>query len=164
MNGFVKASLLVALIGGLLGVYTFVSAQAPPSSIRESVEGTYFDEGYYQGGFAVGGGMTVQIGTPLAVTCPGKSACTILADLFVQTGAGTTPKNLYSACMYVDGVRALNCQDVGTTPEDGTYLVGEVSNMQVGVAPGNHVVQTYFWTQNGASVYNHTSIYRVYKP
>jgi hypothetical protein len=47
MNNFFKASLLVALIGGLLGIYTLVSAQAPPSSIRESVQGTYFDEGYY---------------------------------------------------------------------------------------------------------------------
>lgn len=139
MNRFFRASSLIVLAAGSVGIYSFLSAQEPPSSIRESLQGTYIDQGYYSGGLTVNPQTTVTIGTPLAVTCPGKTTCTIQADMFVQTGAGKTSGNQFSVCLYVDGVRAPNCQDVGSTPADGTYLVSSTSQQVSGVAGGNYV-------------------------
>ena len=84
--------------------------------------------------------------------------------MFVQTGSGKTGGNQFSVCLYVDGVIGHNCQEVGSTPSDGTYAVSSTSQLVAGIAAGNHVVQTYFTTNDGASVFNHTSNYRVYKP
>jgi hypothetical protein len=164
MHRFFKASTLIALIGASLGIYSFLSAQAPPSSVKESLQGTYIDEGYYQGGFTTEATVDTPIGTPLAVTCPGSTTCTIQADMFVQSGGTHFSGNTYAICLWVDGVRGPNCQDVGSTAPDNTYLVGSTSQLVAGVTPGNHVVQTYVGAKNGMIVFNHTSNYRVYKP
>jgi hypothetical protein len=157
--------LLIALVAVSIGYYSHVSAQAPASSIREVLQGTYLDQGYYgSNGLTVVPQTWTAIGAPLAISCAGTTECTVQADMWIQSGGAKAAGDYFEISLYIDGVSTGAFQVVGTTPTDGTFAVGASSQMQGGITSGNHVVQTFFWSTSGASVYNHTSTYRVYKP
>jgi hypothetical protein len=61
-------------------------------------------------------------------------------------------------------MRAPDCQVVGSTPSDGTLVIGSTSELVKMVSPGTHMVQSVVWSMNGMSVFHYTSNYRVYKP
>jgi hypothetical protein len=149
----------------VVGLVVTGSISAAGATVR-TLEGTYIDAGYYgSGGLRVFPNQNTAVGKPIAVTCPGKTgSCTIEADLYIQSGHSNVTRNEYNLCLFVDGNPAPNCQIVGSTPSDYTYADGSTSQLVTGVTPGSHVVQAYFMSYKGASLFNWTSNYRVYKP
>lgn len=163
MNKMAKSSILIALVIGLIGIYGSASADAAVSGLV--LQSTAIDQGYYGAqGLFVPRNQNTALGKPLIVKCPGpRGTCIIEADLFIQSGKSFVTGNQYGLCLFVDGKSAPNCQLVGSTPADNTYTNGSTSQLVFNVKPGNHVVQAYFDTYKGASVFNYTFNYRVYK-
>jgi hypothetical protein len=152
-----------ALVVGLGFVFCFTSANGATASTRYTLEGSYIDAGYYgSNGLAIPRNHNTAIGKPLSVHCPGPGACVIEADLYIQSGKSDTTGNQYNLCLFVDGASAPNCQIVGSTPADYSYTNGSTSQ-QATVTAGDHVVQAFFLSYKGTSVFNYTSNYRVFK-
>jgi hypothetical protein len=183
MNKLMKVTLLLAFAVVSFGAYRYGAAQerAPhrglvpialptfdaqisqsPDALatKHILEGTYINSGFYGG--IVSAETTVPIDTKLTVACPGTSGtCTIEADMWVQSEG--VASDSYAICLYVDG-NPLECPLAGETPADGTAAIGSFSQRLSGLAHGNHTVQTYYFTDQGAGVLDYTINYRVYKP
>ena len=189
------AFMALALV--LFGAYRHVSAQGeskrgnPPASApishkasishntieasvatRENLVGTYFVTGN-QNGTSFAAGEFTAVDSPLTVDCTGTSVttCTIVADMWVQTGGASTPSNNYAVCLYVDGVNvdtfgdgSNGCHYTEDTPSDGTFIEAGEENLLSGVALGTHTVQTFLYTNNGTPVNYYNISYHVYKP
>jgi hypothetical protein len=185
MNKLMKVMLLLAFAVGSFGAYRHIAAQerAPRKGLvpialpkfdeqisqspdalatKHILEGTYINSGFY--GAVVAAGATVPTDTKLTVACPGTSGtCTIEADMWVQSDG--VANDAYAICLYVDGNPPANgCPLAGETPADGTAAIGSFSQSLSGLAHGNHTVQTYYFTDQGAGVLDYTINYRVYKP
>jgi hypothetical protein len=156
--------LIVLLVLGVCGVVAAQDAPAMGSS-RHALRGTYIDEGSYMPALIVPAGMWTNVGNPVTLTCPGMSGtCTVQLDAFIQNGNGMSMGNQYQVCFCLDGMRVADCQVVGSTPSDGTLVIGAASELVKMVSPGTHMVQAVVWSMNGMSVFHYTSNYRVYKP
>jgi len=137
------------------------------------LKGSYFVHGTQNGVFFAANEFTA-VDNLLTIECPGASGtCTIVADMWVQTGADFTisnPSDNYAVCLYVDGVNVdtadgtRGCHYTANTPSDGTFVEGGEENSLSGVTVGNHTVQTFLWTDDGTPVYNYNISYHVYKP
>ena len=178
----------VALAIGLLGTYRHVFAQEesrqgnPPGAVLASPAETSSDpatnqvllRNYLVHGTRSGTSFPAEyiaVDPVKTVECPGPAGtCTIAAEMWVQTGNSTTASNNYVVCLYVDGVsvyvsdRTNGCHYTANTPADGTFVEGSELNQLSGVKVGNHTVQTFLYTENGARVYNYNIAYHVYKP
>ncbi|MGB8540496.1 MAG: hypothetical protein WCD49_02550 [Candidatus Acidiferrales bacterium] len=186
MSKLIKLTLLLALAVGSFGAYRYSAAQESGShaglvtiplptfdveisqepealATKHVLEGTYISQGFY--GAVVPAEATAPIDPQLTVACPGTSGtCTIAADMWVQSNAGTSD-NAISVCLYVDGKPpATGCPLTGETPADGAFAVTSFSQSVSGLAHGNHTVRTYYFTDQGAGVESYTVNYRVYKP
>jgi hypothetical protein len=107
----------------------------------------------------------LQTTTELTVSCPGTSeTCTIQADMWVENGDATTAGNSNAICLYVDGKPAVTCGDSGETFSDRSFTQNSSSQSVSGLTHGNHTIQTYFFSVNGAYLGYYASNYRVYKP
>jgi len=156
--------LIVLLMFGVCGV---VVAQDAPAMVATNhvLRGSYIHQGSYKSGLMVPAAMWTKVGNPLMVMCPDISGmCTIQVDSWIQNGNGMSMGNQYRVCFCLDGMRVPDCQVVGSTPSDGSLLIGSASEMVKMVPPGTHMVQTVVWSMNGMSVFHYTSNYRVYKP
>jgi hypothetical protein len=188
MNRIFKIALLAACVVGSFGAYRFVAAQesqagpersrvnfpnfsgqsmAEPHSVGTNhvLDRTYIANGNY--GMFVAASTNVQIGPQITVECPGTSGtCTIQADMWIQNGNGSDKKaNENAICLEVDGVTSSGCPYTsGETPIDGGFVQSSSSQSISGITTGNHTVQTYFSTVDGAQVNYYNSTYRVYKP
>jgi hypothetical protein len=160
-----KFRLLIVLL--VLGVCGVAAAQDAPamSTSRQVLRGTYIDQGSYMSGLMIPAMTWTNIGEPLMITCPGmRGMCTIQLDAWIQNGNGMSMGNQYQVCFCLDGMRVSDCQVVGSTPSDGSLVIGSTSELARMVSAGTHMVQTVVWSMNGMSVFHYTSNYRVYKP
>jgi hypothetical protein len=186
MSKILKATLLLALAVGSFGAYRHIAAQeagankgrAPiqwptfdvlisqePNALasKRVLQGTYNNLGHYDN--SVAGDTFTPIDTQLTVSCPGTSGtCTIQADMWVENGDATTAGNSNAICLYVDGKPAVTCDDSGETLSDRSFTQNSSSQSVSGLTHGNHTVQTYFFSVNGAYLGYYASNYRVYKP
>jgi hypothetical protein len=107
----------------------------------------------------------VALDAPLKFTCPAGGTCTVSAEQNVQV-RGTTSANKWAICTQVDGafIAEPNCPYLGVIPSDSSFLAGSFTQNVSAVAPGNHTLQTFVYTDNGGdrAVYNIT--YRLYRP
>lgn len=185
MSKLLKSTLVLALAVVSFGAYRFGAAQEtasikggfsvqPPTfdvnipdvtSLKHVLQGTYYNNGNYLA--AVPASTYTPIDTQLTVACPGTTGtCTIQADMWIENGNVSTSGNLNQVCVYVDGNPAPNAcaWSTGQTPSDGTFVNTSASDSISGVTHGNHTVQTYFISANGAWITYYNSTYRVYKP
>jgi hypothetical protein len=127
---------------------------------------TYIDHGYNAAGEAIpGGSIRTAVGPTVTVVCPDTAvSCTIQANHFIQVGHGKATGNLYTVGFYLDGVANGDEQILGSTPSDGTYLMGATSEFQTKVAVGTHTVQTYVYSLDPTYVFNYTTNFQVYVP
>jgi hypothetical protein len=185
MSKLLKVTLLVIFAVGLIGAYRNDAAQEGRTGLgRNSIhfprfaaeispdalatkhvlEGTYNSSGNFDA--TVTPSNATAISLPLTISCPGTTGtCTIQADMWIQNGAQTSNHNTNLVCLYIDGAPLAFCDfEAGESPNDGTLVQTSSSQGVSGLARGNHTVQTYFWTENGAYVGYYNSNYRVYKP
>ena len=184
MSKLLKVTLLLALAVGLFGVYRHVSAQGGQSAkargydtaptfhvdisdvlaTKHVLEGTYINSGDYNA--SVSASTFTPIDTQLTVACPGTSGtCSIQADMLVQNGINTAATNNNRVCLYVDGVAGPNCDSYADESTTDEYYTNAVSSEIVSnLAPGNHTVQMYFWSEEGAGASHYEANYHVYKP
>jgi len=184
MNRLVKIGLVIGLAVVMFGTYRYVSAQEGQSgkargydtaptfhvdipeviATKHVLQSTYLNSGDL-GGASFPANTFTPVDTQLTVVCPGTSGtCSIQADMLVQNGAGGSG-NLNRVCLYVDGVAGPYCNYFADeSSSDGEYINAVQADIVSGVAHGNHTVQMYFWTENGAGVAHYQASYHVYKP
>ena len=151
-----------------------ISHKAPISQITEEASvapnnevlvQTYFVQGT-QNGTSFTEGEYTAVDSPLTVQCLSET-CTIVADMWVQTGGASATSNNYAVCLYVDGVAVggtNGCHYTEDTPSDGTFIEAGEENLLSGVGVGPHTVQTFLWTNKGTPVANYNISYHVYEP
>ena len=156
MTWRVKTSLLFVLV--------VLLAALAVAATNHILKGTYIDSNVAL--TVIPADTLTPIGNVVTVACPGTGTCTIQADMLAENGGSSTAGNQFEVCLYVDGVEVdPYCFGyAGVTPSDGTYLLGSSSQSLSGVSPGNHTVQTYFWSSKGCNVVYRHSTYNVYKP
>ena len=85
--------------------------------------------------------------------------------MWVQNGGNPVSGNWNRVCLYVDGNPGPFCNYLADeTLSDGEYENSTSSDIVSSIAPGNHTVQTYFYSLDGAYVAHYHSNYHVYKP
>jgi len=126
---------------------------------------TYIDQGYYSNGLPIpAGNQHTFVGPVVNVNCPGTSGtCTIQANQSIQH-AGSSVGNTFQIGFYLDGSPAINLQEVGETPSDGSFLVSTTQELQAKVPLGKHTVQIFVMSLEGCSVYNYSTNFQVFKP
>ena len=145
-----------------------ITGDTPVAPINEVLVQTYFVHGT-QGGTSFGSLEYTAVDSPLTVQCL-STTCTIVADMWVQTGGTNTPSNNYAVCLYVDDVPVSTsdgsngCHYTEDTPSDYTFIEAGEENLLSGVGAGSHTVQTFLWPTNGTPVFNYNISYRVYEP
>ncbi|MGC2513505.1 MAG: hypothetical protein WA383_03215 [Terriglobales bacterium] len=145
-----------------------IGGDPPTVAINEVLVQTYFVHGT-QNGTSFPSGPYTAVDSPLTVQCL-STTCTIVADMWVQTGGASTPSNNYATCLYVDDVAvdtsdgSNGCHFTEDTPSDGTFIEAGEEDLLSGVGPGAHTVQTFLYSTNGTPVFNYNISYRVYEP
>ena len=147
-----------------------IGGDPPVAPINEVLVQTYFVHGNLNGTTPFPSGSYTAVDSPLTVECL-STTCTIVADMWVQTGGASTPSNNYATCLYVDdaavdttGDGSNGCHFTEDTPSDGTFIEAGEEDLLSGVGAGPHTVQTFLYTTNGTPVFNYNISYRVYKP
>ena len=148
----------------LLFILVVVFAASAATAANHVLKGTYVD--LNASTVTLPAATLTPLGNPVTVSCAGTGTCTIEGDMWVQNFSGSTTSNWFVLCLYVDGkpVDTYCYGYAGTTPSDGSPVMGTSSQSLSGVAAGNHTVQTYFWSREGSTAqYGHFT-YNVYKP
>ena len=139
---------------------SFQGKPRSPAAVKHIGNGVYINSGLY--GATIPAATFTLIDAAITVTCPGLTGtCLLQAGQWIQTGGGSSTSNEFALCFYVDGV-SLPCYYDGSTPSDGSFVMGTVSQ-GISVAHGNHTVQTYIYSNNGAFMNLYTFTYRIYK-
>jgi hypothetical protein len=98
------------------------------------------------------------------VNCPAAAAnCLIEAEQNVQVN-GTAANNRWAICTQVDGVfmGQPSCPFLGVIPTGSVFVAGSFKQHQQ-VAPGNHTVRTFLFTDFGGNLSIYHIDYAVYK-
>jgi hypothetical protein len=141
-------------------------AAAQPASVgtkKQTLVGTYIESGN-------GDGETLSPETQVAldplnrVTCPSGETCTITDTISVQlVDHNKDVSSLYCMPWQVDGTPAGEQGPfVGETSTDGLLTGDTWTDQQPGVAAGKHTVQSFVFSQKGASLASWTVTYSVY--
>jgi hypothetical protein len=173
----ITMSLCVGAAAVLFAAYHHVRAQGQATSkaTPTSVTATPAPEGFVgphvlNGTYFTFGNNVVPVGAgfqaldiPTTVTCANSNGCAIGIEQQVQMGENTTATNRWAICSQVDGLFLSTpyCPYVGYLPTDGSFMAASFAQ-QTSVATGSHTVQTYVYTDYGASESIYTIIYRVY--
>lgn len=112
---------------------------------------------------AIGAGFQSLTGA-VTINCPGPGGCLLEVDQHAQV-RGTTANNRWAICTRVDGVDMTNpsCPFLGVVPSNGFFVAGAFAQSKGSLAPGNHAVQTFIYTDNGGSRGNFQITHRIYK-
>jgi hypothetical protein len=123
---------------------------------------------YIESGNGDGETLTPEQSTALdgvnKVTCPSGDTCTITATISVQlVDHNKDASNLYCVPWELDGNQAgEQAPFIGETSTDGLLTGDTWTDQQSGVAAGKHTVQSFVFTQKGASLASWTVTYNVY--
>jgi hypothetical protein len=111
------------------------------------------------------GSGKVAIDSPLAFTCP-SGGCTVTAEVHVQLGLNTISSNVAGLCSDLDGfdMPPQGCPSVVTIPTDDSFVAPAFDFAQSGVTAGNHTLQTFVFTDDGARRSRYVITYRLYTP
>ena len=133
-----------------------------PANGSHALGATYFSWANSQ--IMVGTGYQ-PVDPPLTAPCAASGGCTIGIEQHVQVGLNYTANNRWAMCTQVDGnfIHTPGCPFQGLMPTDGFYVVGAFAQ-QAHVTQGNHVLQTFVYTDFGVQVETYSVIYRVYNP
>lgn len=106
----------------------------------------------------------VAIDSPLNFRCP-TGGCTVSAQQNVQIET-STDSNAWAICTYVDGSEMTQpeCPYLGYIPNDGFFHAGNFTQNQSGLAAGAHTLQTYVYSDNGATLGIYNITYQLYTP
>jgi hypothetical protein len=109
--------------------------------------------------------------SPHTIQCPGTTGtCTITSDISLQVGQATTASNDTAVALAVDGTIVCTVDATGgchysiEAPQDGKFVEANELNQFSGVGLGNHIVQTFVWSDNGAVGGFYNVRVTVYKP
>jgi hypothetical protein len=104
---------------------------------------------------------------PTSISCavPGVlhgGSCTLEVDQNVQL-IGSTANNAWAICTQVDGVFIGQpvCPFLGFVPV-ASYAAGSFMQTATGISPGHHTVQTFLYTNAGATRSIYTIVYRLF--
>jgi len=173
-----KLSLLAVLTAGLFASASMLAQDAqarpplkppvmrlthlPPVAVKHTGNGVYINTGNLA--TTIPAATFTAVDAPITVVCPGTSGnCLLQADEWIQTGLGSTTFNEFALCFYVDGVSIGSCWYNGSTPADGSFVLGTTSAGKT-VPHGAHTVQTFVYSINGAYMSYFNNTYRIYKP
>jgi hypothetical protein len=132
---------------------------------KQTLIGTYVESGN-----GLGDGDTLPPETQVALdsatklTCPSGAICTITDTISVQlVDHNDDAGNLYCMPWDVDGNPAGEQGPfVGETSTDGLLTGRTWTDQESGVAAGKHTVQSFVFTQKGASLGSWTVTYNIY--
>lgn len=179
MNNSAKLTLLAVLTAGLFASTSVFAQDAsgarppvkppvmrlthlPPAAVKHAGQGVYINSA--NKATTVSGGTFTPVDAAITVTCPGTTGnCLLQADQFMQTGQGTTTGNQFALCFYVDGASVNGCFFNGSTPSDGSYVMGAASQ-GISVPHGAHTLQTYIYNASSTYLSFYSFTYRIYKP
>jgi hypothetical protein len=126
------------------------------------LRGTYFNSGNWDSGFFPGGNVANPVDNQLTVTCPGKSTCTIEADMFVEEGNAPSASG-GGLCLDVDNGAQFECWGSNYSEPNIIRSFSQIITL-TGFATGPHTVQTYLYSGSGTDVYQYFITYHVYTP
>jgi hypothetical protein len=107
-------------------------------------------------------GGSPALETPNKLTCPSGQTCSITATISVQLGDNSTTENRYGLAWTIDGDAAGDDPILGGIPTDGSYARDTWTSEQTGVAAGKHTVESYSYTDDGATLGFWTATYNHY--
>jgi hypothetical protein len=194
MKRLLKMILLTAVVLALFGAsYHYVTAQdehtqqgsapltalqapvtntiPPPVATNHVLQRTYLSSGNFSSTFFPAGNLS-PLDSAQTIQCPGTSGtCTITAEIWAETGRTTTTgsPNDFSLCAEVDGnflqsTPVSGCFFAANTPDDNSFVTGTRTDSGSGFLHGNHTIQSFLFTVNGAPVQQFNILYKVYKP
>jgi hypothetical protein len=144
------------------------SEAAPPAAVSEALYRTYVFHG--NGPAPIPAATWTAVDAVHTIQCPGTTgSCTITADISVQE-VGSTASNGGAVALEVDGILVCTsdasngCHYAVEIPSDGRFVEANELNSLSSVALGFHTVQTFVWSDNGASGGFYNIRYAVYKP
>jgi hypothetical protein len=166
---------LTAVLASVITLVALTSAQAGHTPSASPVKGQRVSPNTVSGpkkllqtkfSYGVGGAVAAgyaAIDSPINFACPGTTTCAYEAEQHVQV-AGSTDGNLWAICTQIDGsfLSQPSCPFLGTVP-NGTFGTGTFTQGASGIAHGPHTIQTFIYTEDGATVYNYQITYRVYR-
>jgi hypothetical protein len=160
MNSLLKVmSLLVLAVGSC-------SVRSEAASTKHVLQGSYNFNGANFG--YVAASTVTTIGPDLTVTCPGSSGtCTVQTDFWIGYSGGDYTWNDTYMCYALDGAspEVSECEaGSGNAPSNGSKAITSMSLSIPNVAPGTHIVNITFYTNNGAYIGYYNANARVYKP
>lgn len=142
---------------------------SPALAINEGISRTYVVHG--SGPSSIPASSWTAVDPGLTIVCPGTTGkCTITADISVQSGGGSTASNSGAVALSVDGTivctsdASNGCHYAAEIPSDGRFVEDNELNQLSGVTLGNHTVQTFVWSDNGAVGGFYNIRYQVLKP
>jgi len=144
------------------------SEATPAFATNEVLNRNYI---FHGSGPSIPAGTWTAVDSPHTIQCPGTTgSCTITADISVQEGIGSTASNGGAVALEVDGSLVCNsdssngCHYAVEIPSDGRFVEANELNSLSGVALGAHTVQTFVWSDHGASGAFYNIRYAVYRP
>ena len=166
---------LTAVMSSVIALVALTSAQAGHTPSASPLKGQRVSPNAVSGpkkllqtklsygvGGAVGAGFAA-IDSPINFACPGTTTCAYEVEQHVQV-AGSTDGNQWAICTQIDGtfLTQPSCPFLGTVP-NGALGSGSFAQGASGIPHGAHTIQTFIYTEDGATVYNYQITYRVYR-
>ena len=166
-------AMLSAICAGGLGAAPADSSKslAVPSNKKTSPPTQIFNRKLSSTTMVVGndyqdiGAGDVAIDSPLTFTCP-SGGCTVAAEIHVQLGLNTISGNTVGLCSNLDGsnMPPQGCPVAGTIPTDDSFVAYSFEFAQNGVTAGQHTLQSFVYTSDGARRSRYLITYRLYTP
>ena len=122
---------------------------------------TYLHTGDYNNN--VPAGVFTPIDAKTTILCP-TGPCTIFAHMLVENGNAAVAGNISTLMLYVDGSPADSQWFVGVTPADGSFINVTQDTQRNNLAKGNHTIQMFYQSTDGAFVAHYAASYNLYQP
>jgi|HubBroStandDraft_5_1064220.scaffolds.fasta_scaffold10069_3 hypothetical protein len=166
-------AMLLAICAGGLGAAPADSSKslAVPGNKKSSPPTQIFNRKLSSTTMIVGndyqdiGSGEASIDSPLTFTCP-TGGCTVAAEIHVQLGLNTISGNTVGLCTELDGfdMPPQGCPVAGTIPNDNSFAAYSFEFAQGGVKAGQHYMQSFVYTSDGARRSRYLITYRLYTP
>jgi hypothetical protein len=115
-------------------------------------------------GMVFEGERVTPLGSPVKVTCPATTACTVEIDNVIQMGGGDAPANRWAVWETQGEHRSVPGGPwMGLIPTHG-WVTGSEIEMLNGVPPGRHAIQPLVYSLRGGKVFSYMIVIRVYAP